>query len=242
MGFILRPLFWTLLKDVHDLTAHAAFSDVLNEIITFGEQNSLVTDAQRVRNEMTEERTRSLADATRRRYSSNSVLWPALPGFGRIVNIAGQTWHLGYSMSQIPNLHGGRPAKPNDVIPVEASRDLLRHLVDKGAANIALIDDNNLYGETWDLYLFCKIQSRKKLRAAFELKGYDSQPVLGALMEVCHQISSATTERITVKSNKAEAIRFMRDHDRILLSSFGPDVLTRCLLSAPLTLSAFLEK
>ena len=242
MGFILRPLFWTLLKDVHDLTAHAVFSDVLNEIITFGELNNLVTDAQPVRNEMTVERTQLLADAAWRRYSSSSVLWPALPGFGRIVNIGGQTWHLGYSMTQIPNLHGGRSAKPNEVIHVRDSRDLLRHLVDKGAANIALIDDDNFYGETWDLYLFCKIQSRKKLRAAFELKGYDSQPVLGGLMEVCHQITNATTERITVKSGKAEAIRFMREHDRILLSSFGPDVLSRCLSCAPLTLNAFLEK
>jgi hypothetical protein len=237
-----KSLFWKFLEASPEACAPAALMNLLNEIESFSAQQGFARGFEPRRDGWSEEAIRTRMAEAKSAYARKSMAFPILPSSDYQFQMEGDRWHLAILMTAIPHIRGGVIDKPGAGQAPPAYRShLVRYLVDEGVVDLGVVEDNRLYGRTWDIYFYCKIQLMKGLTNRFEIKASDKGPLLVAPRIAFAQLEGQSSKYSTLRRTPAEVEKFLDERDQLLLDSIGRDALARYLGGADISLRDFLR-
>jgi len=148
---------------------------------------------------------------------------------------------IGKSLGRHPNII---PSVGHTIsIQVEAAHRfrIVLQLVKQGEIDFCKIEQNQLFGKTWELYLFCKIQKLRLLRKSFSMLAYRNQPVLLVPDRAFSDLTNALPNMTTLKQEEKNIRAFMDECDQIFMKHIGLDGLTGYLGQCGLSPKEFLR-
>jgi hypothetical protein len=185
-----RTICWKFLDTVSEFESPSVFLGFYAAIESAADREQLshsTPDAP-----VSEDRVRQrLVEAIGRSLQRNRS---TLPSIGNEITINGESWHVILNATAIPHLRVAVVERHSESEMEMAYRSrLVRNLVDRSEVNYGFVEDAHLHGETWSLYLFCKIRAVKKLHESFAREPFQHRPLLRprirrsrSLEPVCH--------------------------------------------------------
>jgi hypothetical protein len=167
---------------------------------------------------------------------------PTLPSVTYTITINGEAWHVILSATAIPHFRAAvvewGPKSDQEIV---GRFQLARSLFEGRVAGFAKVENNQLHGKTWELYLFCKIGLLNNLRGSLSREPFQRKTVLLAPDRVFSQLG-ASMPIVSTFQNSPEAIReFLDGCDHIMTERVEPAELVRYLQESPVSLKQFLH-
>jgi len=165
-----------------------------------------------------------------------------IPSVGHTISIQGETWQVFLDATAIPHLKAA-VVENTSIKGVEAAHRfrIVLQLVKQGEIDFCKIEQNQLFGKTWELYLFCKIQKLRLLRKSFSMLAYRNQPVLLVPDRAFSDLTNALPNMTTLKQEEKNIRAFMDECDQIFMKHIGLDGLTGYLGQCGLSPKEFLR-
>ena len=165
-----------------------------------------------------------------------------LPAVTHSLTINGENWHVSLSATAIPHLRASVVEwEPKSETEIAGRFEVVRWLLQNRPAGFGRIENNQLHGKTWELYLFSKIHLLKKLQKAFSRDPYQKKAVLLTPERMFPQLEGCMPAASTFE-NSPEAIRkFLDECDHVMTEQVGQTELIRYLEGSPISPKEFLH-
>lgn len=163
-----------------------------------------------------------------------------LPAVGQTIRIQGEWWHVWLHVTQIPHLSAAVVEHRPQQFP-QCRCQLVRELIKDQNADFGRLEDEQLQGKTWEMYLFCKIQKLALLRDAFSKRPFRSRPVLRPPNHVFPELNRALAPMSTIAGSPAEVRKFLDRCDGVLTEHVGRSGLAEYLRGSSISPKQFLE-
>lgn len=163
-----------------------------------------------------------------------------LPAVGHTIRIQGEWWHVWLQTTQIPHLSAAVVERKQREF-THYRFNLVRELIEGGDVDYGKVEDKQLHGKTWSLYLHCKIHALKVLREAYSRLPFRKKPVL----LVPNVLFSGLSQKLPLMSSitdTPDGIRaFLDQCDHVFVAEAGKEGLLRYLQDSSISPATFLN-
>jgi hypothetical protein len=233
-----KTVCWKLLDSISESnspTEFLAFYDAIKNTARTAGQSCSLTDKppeeSRVRSRMVETIGRSL--------QANS---PTLPSITYVITINGESWHVTLSATAIPHLRADvLEWEPKSEAEIASRFQITRWLLQNRVAGFGKIENGQFQGQTWELYLFCKIGLLKDLRKLLNIDPFQRKAVLLAPDRVFPQLEAGIPIVSTLQNDPEDIRKFLDECDNVMTKQVGQTELARYLEGSPVSPKQFLR-